>query len=103
MRLLEDMLERYEMPYDKRNPMVCLDEKPGVLHVNVQAGLHLAAGCVERRDDENERHGTANLFVLVEPLEGVLVLSSSRMPSVFHGPHGSTRPKTTSRRRDLTE
>jgi hypothetical protein len=36
-RLLEDMLERYEMPYDKRNPMVCLDENSVVLHADVWA------------------------------------------------------------------
>jgi DDE superfamily endonuclease len=34
------------------------------------AGLPLAPGHVERRDYEYERHGTANLFVMVEPLAG---------------------------------
>jgi hypothetical protein len=32
--------------------------------------LPLAPGQVERRDDEYERHGAANLFVMVEPLAG---------------------------------
>jgi hypothetical protein len=67
---MEDVLALYAMPYDKRYPMVCLDEKPVVLHADVRAGLPLAPGHVERRDYEYERHGTANLFVAVEPLAG---------------------------------
>jgi hypothetical protein len=41
-----------------------------VLHAGVREGLPPAPGHVECRDDEYERHGTANLFVLVEPLAG---------------------------------
>jgi hypothetical protein len=58
------------MPYDARYPTVCLDEKPVVLHGEVRPGLLPAPGQVERRDYEYERHGTANLFVMVEPLAG---------------------------------
>src|SRR5262249_10942569 len=57
-------------PYDARYPTVCLDEKPVVLHADVRPGLPLAPGQVERCDYEYERHGTANLFVMVEPLAG---------------------------------
>jgi len=67
---MEDVLALYAMPYDKRYPTVCLDEKPVVLHADVRPGLPSAPGQVERRDYEYERHGTANLFVLVEPLAG---------------------------------
>lgn len=67
---MEDILALYAMPYDERYPTVCLDEKPVALHAEVRAGLPLAPGQVERRDYEYERHGTANLFVLVEPLAG---------------------------------
>jgi hypothetical protein len=67
---MEDVLALYAMPYDERYPTVCLDEKPVVLHADVRPGLPLAPGHVERRDYEYERHGTANLFVLVEPLAG---------------------------------
>jgi hypothetical protein len=41
-----------------------------VLHADVWPGLPPAPGHVERRDYEYERHGAANLFVLVEPLAG---------------------------------
>jgi DDE superfamily endonuclease len=67
---MEDVLALYAMPYDARYPTVCLDEKPVVLHADVHPGLPLVPGQVERRDYEYERHGTANLFVLVDPLAG---------------------------------
>ena len=67
---MEDVLALYALPYDARYPTVCLDEKPVVLHAEVRPGLPPAPGHVERRDYEYERHGTANLFVLVEPLAG---------------------------------
>jgi DDE superfamily endonuclease len=67
---MEDILALYSMAYDARYPTVCLDEKPVVLHADVRAGLALAPGHVECRDYEYERRGTANLFVLVDPLAG---------------------------------
>jgi DDE superfamily endonuclease len=67
---MEDVLALYTMPYDPRYPTVCLDEKPVVLHADVRPCLPLAPGQIERRDYEYERHGTANLFVLVEPVAG---------------------------------
>ena len=70
MAAMEDVLALYALPFDERYPTVCLDEKPVVLHADVRAGLPPAPGHFERRDDEYERHGTANLFVIVEPLAG---------------------------------
>jgi hypothetical protein len=67
---MEDVLALYALPYDARYPTVCLDEKPVVLHADVRPGLPPAPGHVERRDYEYERHGTANLFVIGEPLAG---------------------------------
>jgi DDE superfamily endonuclease len=67
---MEDILALYALPYDQRYPTVCLDEKPVVLHADVRPGAPPAPGRVERRDYEYERHGAANLFVLVEPLAG---------------------------------
>jgi hypothetical protein len=58
------------MPYDDRYPTICLDEKPVVLHAKVRESLPPTPGHPERRDYEYERHGTANLFVMVEPLAG---------------------------------
>ncbi len=67
---MEDVLAFYALPYDARYPTVCLDEKPVVLHADVRPLLPPVPGHVERRDYEYERHGTANLFVMVEPVAG---------------------------------
>jgi len=67
---MEDVLDLYEEPFDPAYPTVCLDEKPVVLHTQTRAVLPQAPGQVERRDYEYVREGTADLFVLVEPLAG---------------------------------
>lgn len=67
---MEDVLALYSQPPDARYPTVCLDEKPVVLHAQTRPSVPLTPGHVERRDYEYERHGAANLFVLVEPLVG---------------------------------
>jgi hypothetical protein len=67
---MEDVLDLYEEEYDPRYPTVCLDEKPVVLHEQTRPILPLAPGRPERRDYEYIRRGTANLFVVVEPLAG---------------------------------
>jgi hypothetical protein len=67
---MEDVLDLYEEDYDPCYPTVCLDEKPVVLHEQTRPVLPLAPGRPERRDYEYVRRGTANLFVVVEPLSG---------------------------------
>ena len=67
---MEDVLDLYEEEYDPRYPTVCLDEKPVVLHADVQPPVPVAPGQPKRRDYEYERRGTRNLFVVVEPLAG---------------------------------
>lgn len=67
---MEDVLDLYAEPYDPQYPTVGLDEKPVVLHAEARPAQPLAPGRPERRDDEYVREGTANLFVMVEPLAG---------------------------------
>jgi hypothetical protein len=67
---MEDVLDLYEEAYDPRYPTVCLDEKPVMLHEQTRPVHSVAPGRPERRDYEYVRQGTANLFVLVEPLAG---------------------------------
>jgi hypothetical protein len=67
---MEDVLDLYEEPYDAQYPTVCLDEKPVVLHADTRPTQPAAPGRPERRDYEYVREGTANLFVMVEPLAG---------------------------------
>ena len=67
---MEDVLDLYEEPYDPHYPTVCLDEKPVVLHADVEPPVPVKPGQPERVDYEYERKGTRNLFVMVEPLAG---------------------------------
>jgi hypothetical protein len=67
---MEDILDLYEEPYDAQYPTVGFDEKPVVLHGEVRPTQPAAPGQLERRDYEYVREGTANLFVMVEPLAG---------------------------------
>jgi DDE superfamily endonuclease len=67
---MEDVLTTYELPYDADYPQVCLDEKLVTLHGDVVEPLPVQPGQPERVDYEYERVGTANLFVMVEPLTG---------------------------------
>ncbi len=67
---MEDVLSTYELPYDADYPQVCLDEKLVTLHGDVVEALPVQPGQPERVDYEYERVGSANLFVMVEPLTG---------------------------------
>ena len=67
---MEDVLEVYERPYDARQPVICLDEKPITLHADLRPTRPAAPGRELRRDNEYERRGTANVFCVVEPKAG---------------------------------
>ena len=67
---MEDVLEVYQRPYDPQRPVVCLDEKSKELHSTPRGTLPMAPGQEAREDYEYARHGTANLFLAVEPLVG---------------------------------
>jgi hypothetical protein len=60
----------YEAEDTPEHPLVCFDEKPVVLHAETRPSLPVAPGQPARSDYEYERQGTANLFVMVEPLAG---------------------------------
>jgi hypothetical protein len=67
---MEDVLDLYAEPYDARRPVVCFDEQPHQLVEEVCTPLPRAPGRPERVDYEYRRRGTANLFLLFEPLAG---------------------------------
>jgi hypothetical protein len=67
---MEDVLETYEKPYDPKQPVVCLDEKPVALHADVRPLSPAVPGRETRRDNEYKRQGTANVFCAVEPKAG---------------------------------
>lgn len=67
---MEDVLALYEKPLSERDPVVCMDEKPVVLHADVRAPRPMRPGQIARHDCEYERRGTANAFCGVEPKAG---------------------------------
>ncbi len=67
---MEDVLALYEKPYNPKEPVVCLDEKPVSLHAEVRPPRPARPGHVAKRDNEYERRGTANIFGIVEPKAG---------------------------------
>jgi hypothetical protein len=67
---MEDVLELYAEPYDPARPVVCFDEASKELRGEVAEPVPPAPGSPAKQDYEYIRHGTANLFVAVEPLAG---------------------------------
>jgi hypothetical protein len=67
---MEDVLDLYAQPEDPDYPQVCFDERPVQLVGDKLDALPLRAGKPRRYDHEYERHGTANLFVMCQPLTG---------------------------------
>lgn len=70
IRRMEDVLALYEKPLSEEEPVVCIDEKPVVLHADMRAPLPARPGEIARRDYEYKRWGTANVFCGVEPKAG---------------------------------
>ena len=64
------MLEVYHQPYDPLRPVVCLDELPVQLVGEARVPIPPAPGRPARFDYEYVRRGTANLFLVTEPLAG---------------------------------
>lgn len=67
---MENVLEVYTRPYDAKRPVVCMDEKSKQLVSEISKPIAARPGEAERCDYEYERNGTANLFMMVEPLRG---------------------------------
>ena len=66
---MEDVLDVYKRPYDPRRPLVCFDETSKQLVAETRKALPAAAGRPRRYDYEYRRNGTANLFMMFEPLK----------------------------------
>jgi DDE superfamily endonuclease len=67
---MEDVLDVYHRPPDPKRPLVCLDEASKQLIGEVAEPIPAEPGQPERIDYEYTRNGTANLFMISEPLAG---------------------------------
>jgi len=68
---MEHVLELYQLPYNPKLPLVCMDEQPVQLIKETRQPLPAAPGKPEKMDYEYERNGTANIFMFTEPLNGM--------------------------------
>lgn len=64
------LLALYGRPFDRREPVLCIDEKSLQLLAASRAPLPMAPGAIAKDDYEYVRRGTRNLFVAVEPKAG---------------------------------
>jgi hypothetical protein len=65
---MEDLLDLYAEPFDPARPVVGFDETTKQLVAETRLPLPMAPGQPERFDYEDERRGTANLFLVCQPL-----------------------------------
>jgi transposase len=67
---MEHLLDLYAKPYNSREPVCCFDEQHIQRIGDTRPPVPARPGVLRKRDYEYERHGTANLFVTVEPKGG---------------------------------
>jgi hypothetical protein len=65
---MEDVLDLDAEPHDPARPVVCFDETSKQLIAETRTPLPMEPGKPERVDYEYERRGTANLFLVTQPL-----------------------------------
>ena len=67
---MEDVLDIYELPYNKDIPVVCMDEKPYQLLGEARESWAMRPGDNKKIDSEYTRNGTRSIFAFVEALAG---------------------------------
>src|SRR6266567_1796239 len=64
---MEDVLAVYEKPLLEKEPVVCVDEKPVVLHADLRPPRPMRPGRVARRDSEHKRQAQSTFSVVYSP------------------------------------
>ena len=67
---MENVLQTYLQPYDKRFPVLCMDEQPVQLLEEVNLPIRATKKHARRADYEYKRAGTVSIFMFCEPLAG---------------------------------
>jgi hypothetical protein len=65
-----NLLRLYSKKYNKKYPVVCMDEKTKQLIKDSRGIIPAKPGSPQKYDYEYKREGTRNIFVAVEPLAG---------------------------------
>jgi len=67
---MELVLDVYKTPYNRKFPVVCMDESPKQLIKQTRIPLPGKPGKEAKEDYEYARKGVANIFMVNEPLKG---------------------------------
>jgi hypothetical protein len=67
---MEDVLDVYHLPYNRKRPVICLDELPFQLLGEKAEPLWMKQGKEKKTDYEYRRNGVASVFLAFEPLTG---------------------------------
>lgn len=67
---MESVLDLYALPYDRRFPVLCMDEQPVQLLKETRQPIPATKSHPRRVDYEYERTGTASVFMFCEALTG---------------------------------
>ena len=76
IKRMEEVLDLYQKPLDEHYPVVCMDEKPLQLLMDLREGReNVSVGKPRTYDYGYERNGVANIFCAVEPKRGKYITS----------------------------
>ena len=64
---MEEVLGLYEKPFCERAPVVCIDQKPVVLHADTRCPIAMQPGRAARRDYAYKRCGPPTCFAGSSP------------------------------------
>ena len=67
---MEDILDLYQMPYDPKRPLWCMDEKPYQLLGESREPIPMRPGDTKKIDSEYVRNGTVSIFCFIQPHTG---------------------------------
>jgi hypothetical protein len=67
---MEQVLDVYKLPYNSKEPVVCMDESPKQLIGETRENQPMENGKEQREDFEYIRNGVCNIFMANEPLKG---------------------------------
>ena len=90
---MEDVLKIYENPLSESQPVVCVDEKPVVLHEDTRPSILMRPGQVSRRDYEYKRCHQGDAHALVAGIRRLPLGDSRALPRRRHHPSGHGQPE----------
>ena len=67
---MENVLDVYKQEYDRKHPLVCMDESPKQLIGESRKVVEMKEGKEKRIDSEYVRNGICEIFMANEPLQG---------------------------------